>query len=215
MIDVTTRLVTATIGGFASPFQVAITPNGTTVYVTNSDVGNPSVITIDTATNLINNTITDISLTEPYAIAITPDGTTAYVTNGNNGNVIPIAIPANTIGLPISVTDPGLLDAIAITPDGTSAYVVNSQPLATDSQVVVIALGSNPTIIDTIDLGSTDAMRDIAITPNGTRAYVSDTEGAIIILNLKPFDSADTSFGARQPSLWDSLLTQWTIGLRG
>ena len=59
------------------PEGVAITPNGTTAYVTN--FGDGTVTPIDTATNTAGTPIA--AGAHPYGIAITPNGATAYVTN--------------------------------------------------------------------------------------------------------------------------------------
>ena len=78
VIDTATNTVTATIPVGHEPFGVAVHPDGSTVYVTNSGDGTISVI--DTATNTVITTITvggDIL----YGIAATPDGSTLYVAN--------------------------------------------------------------------------------------------------------------------------------------
>ena len=56
------------------PFEVAITPNGSTAYVTNEADGTVSVI--NTTTNVATTSI-NIGLPDFFGIAITPDG--AYV----------------------------------------------------------------------------------------------------------------------------------------
>jgi YVTN family beta-propeller protein len=65
------------VGTFVSGLLVGIgiTPNGSSVYVTNSDSGTVSVIA--TASNTV--VATNPAGTNPSGIAITPDGTHAYV----------------------------------------------------------------------------------------------------------------------------------------
>ena len=69
---------TATIPVGNGPFGVAISPDGTTAYVTNYTV-HDTVSVINTSTNAVTDTITGFN--SPYGVAISPDGTTAYVTN--------------------------------------------------------------------------------------------------------------------------------------
>ena len=55
IIDTATNTITATITGFSSPCGIAITPDGTKVYVANYNSNTVSVI--DTATNTVTTTV--------------------------------------------------------------------------------------------------------------------------------------------------------------
>ena len=77
VIDTATNNVTATVTVGSSPIGVAVTPDGTKVYVTNYDSNTVSVI--DTATN--NVTATVPVGTSPRGVAVSPDGTKVYVAN--------------------------------------------------------------------------------------------------------------------------------------
>ena len=70
--------VTATIPVVSEPYGVAVTPDGTCAYVTDS-FGGDTVSVISTATNTVTATITVES--EPLGVAVTPNGEYAYVTN--------------------------------------------------------------------------------------------------------------------------------------
>jgi YVTN family beta-propeller protein len=58
------------------PDGIAITPDGSRVYVANTPVGTISVI--DTAMDAIIRTITIPNGAGPVGLAVTPDGTTLY-----------------------------------------------------------------------------------------------------------------------------------------
>jgi YVTN family beta-propeller protein len=82
VINTASNMVTATIalpkgidayGG--SPYGVAVTPNGAYVYVTNAN--NHSVSVIDTASNMMAETVTVGG--NPKGVAVTPDGAYVYV----------------------------------------------------------------------------------------------------------------------------------------
>ena len=77
VIDTATNTVVASIPVGFSPFQIAITPDGTRAYVANQSSTN-TVSVIDTATNTVVATIPGGF--SPLGVAITPDGTQAYVT---------------------------------------------------------------------------------------------------------------------------------------
>jgi len=100
----------------SKPDAIAITPDGNTAYVTNSD--SESVTPIEIATNTPEAEITVGS--KPDAIAITPDGNTAYVTNSDSESVTPIEIATNTPGAEIKVGK--FPDGIAITPAPTEGF---------------------------------------------------------------------------------------------
>ena len=72
---------------------MAITPDGTRVYVTNGNDDTVSVI--DTASNTVLTTVGVGAL--PFGVAITPDGTRAYVTNGDDNTVSVIDTASNTV----------------------------------------------------------------------------------------------------------------------
>jgi YVTN family beta-propeller protein len=123
---VATNTVVATIPVGPIPFApigIAITPDGTRVYVTNAgdpfDVASGTVAVIDTATNTVVATIPDLGA---FGVAITPDGARAYVANGI---VSVIDTATNTV---VATTDYRVLAsiAVAITPDGTRAYATNA-----------------------------------------------------------------------------------------
>jgi YVTN family beta-propeller protein len=93
------------------PNSIAITPSGTTAFV--SDYGLNTVTPVNLATRTAGTPIKVGSF--PYQVAITPDGSTAYVTNNSSNSVTPINTATQAAGGEIKVgTGP---DGIAITPD--------------------------------------------------------------------------------------------------
>jgi YVTN family beta-propeller protein len=90
--------VTATIPVGSQPGGVAVTPDGSKVYVANFLSNNVSVIA--TATN----TVTAIPAgSEPFGVAVTPDGCKVYVANGASNNVSVIATATNRVTAAITV----------------------------------------------------------------------------------------------------------------
>jgi YVTN family beta-propeller protein len=80
VIDTTTNTVIATIPVGTTPFGVAVSPDGSTAYVTN--VNSNSVSVIDTASNTVRTTIAAVGV-QPFGLASTPDGTRVYVGHGS------------------------------------------------------------------------------------------------------------------------------------
>lgn len=136
---------------------------------------NGTITVIDTATNVVVDTITvctDLSCS-PLIPAATPNGARLYVTNVSNGTVSVINTLTNTVVDTITVGQSPW--GIAFTPDGKRAYVANMS-----GTISVIDTGTN-TVVATI----TDPAGPIgvAITPDGTRAYVSNSRGTVSVVD--------------------------------
>ncbi len=105
----------------ASPYAIAITPNGNFAYVTN--INDNTVSIIDTNTNTVVGSPIAVGL-GPVAIAITPNGLSAYVANSQDNTVSVIDLQTNTVLIPpISVGQRP--NGIVLTADGSFAYVSN------------------------------------------------------------------------------------------
>jgi YVTN family beta-propeller protein len=101
------------------PNGVAVSPDGSTVYVANFIDGTVSVIA--TATDTVTATIPVGS--GPLGVAVTPDGSTVYVTNFQDNTVSVIATASNTVTATIPLGNNPF--GVAVTPDGSTVYVAN------------------------------------------------------------------------------------------
>lgn len=164
VIDPISNEVVKTIAVGAEPRGLAVSPDGTQVWVCNTNAGTVSVISVAslavTATIVLGNT-------NPNDIAFTPDGITAYVAEFKNDTVYPITVGTQAVGSPISVGD--FPWDICITPDGLKAYVTNSS----DDTVSVITVATNA-VTATINVGSSP--HGIAASPNSTYVYVTNKD---------------------------------------
>jgi YVTN family beta-propeller protein len=100
VIDTATNTVTATISVGEEPIGVAVSPDGSRVYVTNQ-AGFSTASVIDTATNTVTATI-PVGM-EASGVAITPDGSKVYVVNTRDNTVSVIATATNTVTATIPV----------------------------------------------------------------------------------------------------------------
>jgi YVTN family beta-propeller protein len=73
---------------------VALTPDGSKVYVTNAHDNNVSVI--NTATNTVVGSPIPVGV-HPFGVAVTPDGSKVYVTNVEDNTVSVIATVTNAV----------------------------------------------------------------------------------------------------------------------
>jgi YVTN family beta-propeller protein len=76
------------------PAGVAVTPDGSTVYVANTNDTNVSVI--DTATNTVIGSPIRVGF-DPEGVAVTPDGSKVYVANELSNTVSVIATATNMV----------------------------------------------------------------------------------------------------------------------
>ena len=81
VIDTATNAVSTTITVGGDPHQVALSPDGGTAYVNNSDGVPGSLSVIETATNTITGTINMTAGSSPRGVVVSPDGATIYVTD--------------------------------------------------------------------------------------------------------------------------------------
>ena len=173
VIDTVTNTVIATIPvGLSSSCcgGVAVTPDGSKVYVVNTNASNVSVI--DAATNTVIGSPIPVQL-DPRGVAVAPDGSKVYVGDEIpfvGGTVSVIDTVTNTVIATIPV---GLIpEGVAVTPDGSKVYVTSIET----NTVSVVDTATN-TVSATIHIpplnpviGATPS--SVAVTPDGSKVYV-------------------------------------------
>ncbi|MHC4092006.1 MAG: YncE family protein [Planctomycetota bacterium] len=135
VIETASNTVVATAPAGPSPFEMAITPDGAFIYVTNLSTVDRSVSVVETASNTLVATVGVGSL--PSDVAITPDGAFVYVANEGSSTVSVIETSTNNVIATIPVVQPR---NVAITPDGAFAYITRGRPTG---QVSVIETATN------------------------------------------------------------------------
>ena len=180
VIDTETNTVTATVSGSAlsNPAGVAVTPDGTKVYVTNSGpVGTVSVI--DTATNNITAKINVGN--SPWGVAVNPAGTKSYVAHqGGSKDLYVINLTNNNSYDKVSVgTNP---TGVVVTPDGTKVYVTNTGSINKPGKSVHVINTTNNNVVSEVTVGTSPI--GIAVNPAGTKAYVANSvSNSISVIN--------------------------------
>lgn len=176
LYGVTANTVVATINVGVTPAGLAITPDNRFAYVANNNnyslPGEDTVSVINLTTNLLQQTISDVSFNEPYTITINPAGTKAYVTNSNSTTVTIIDIATNTVSGTIGGFDGP--SGMVITPNGLIGYVNNyggpeGLGSGNGTTVRVVDLTTNTIIGAPIIVSQAPAA--LAISPDGEFVY--------------------------------------------
>lgn len=144
-IHVATGAVAATIPVSAS--DLAIAPDGKTLYALGGTMGSGSVTPINTASNTAG---TPIPVSSDGEILVAPNGKTVYVVD-EAGGLTPIDVATGTSGA--RVTAPGgYANDMAITPDGKTIWICDSEDskmipydTATTAMGTPIKISGNPT----------------------------------------------------------------------
>ncbi|MGI9164569.1 MAG: beta-propeller fold lactonase family protein [Mycobacterium sp.] len=147
------------------PSAIAVSPDGTTLYVANETDATVSVI--DIATNAVTHTVAVGRM--PLGVAASPDGKHVYVVGYGVKTVTVIdtatAVVSSTIPVPYSA------GGVVVSPDGNRLYVIHS--LSWDSIVSVIDPAAG-TVIGTV--GVPVYPRAVAVSPDGRRLYVANCD---------------------------------------
>ena len=130
VVDIATRTVVDTVSIAAGAMFAAITPDGTTLYVTHPDSGSNNVSVVDTATASVTTTIP--VQPGPTGVAVAPDSAHVYVAHYVTGTVSVIATATNTLVTEALVDDFPLMVAV-----GTRAVFVTHQSPAALSVIDV------------------------------------------------------------------------------
>jgi YVTN family beta-propeller protein len=154
VLNAATNTVTATIPVGSLPHFFAITPDGSTIYLT--DTGSNSVAVIDAATNTVTATI-GVGAT-PQGDAINSAGTAVYVANDASSTVSAIDVATNAVTRTFPVGTGPFALAVANVPvpvPVVTGISPASGPLAGGTTVTIT--GSNFTGATAVSFGGTPA----------------------------------------------------------
>jgi DNA-binding beta-propeller fold protein YncE len=194
----------ATVAAGGEPYGVAVSPDGTSVYVTIASSNTVSQYTVDPLTGALSpktpaSVAAGSALTTPHGIAVSPSGTSVYVTN-RAGDFMPGTVSQYTVDplsgtlspkTPSSVAAGEQPDGVAVSPDGKNVYVTNENEETVSQYTVDPLTGTlsekTPASIALTPGGTADENpRGIVVSPNGTSVYVATLGGAVPQFTVDP-----------------------------
>ena len=166
-----TAVTSITVG--SAPSGVAVSPDGSSVWVANSGNGSGNTISrINTSTNLVTDTITVGSA--PVGVAISPDGSSVWVTNrGSNDGTTVSRINTSTNLVTDTITVGSAPVGVAVSPDGSSVWVTNEN----DDTVSRVSATAPYAVTNTITVGALPLF--LAVSPDGSSVWVANSGGGI------------------------------------
>jgi probable HAF family extracellular repeat protein/YVTN family beta-propeller protein len=189
VISTATNSIVDTIPIATGAWGMAITPDGSTVYVANSGATNGVVSVISTATNTVVDEIAvDIG---PVSLVTTPDGAFVYVGHlspsyPDPGIISVISTATNTV---VDTIVAGLgvgSNPMVITPDGANIYVGHN--LSFDMSVISTATN---TVLATIEHPLMNPT-DLAIAPDGSKVYATNRNLSALVIDTATNTVVDT-----------------------
>lgn len=168
------KLGTVRVG--ASPAQVAVTHDGSTLYVSNFDLtlNQRYIVRVDAATMAVTDTIFDVGAA-PHGVTLSPDETHVYTTNALGDEVAEIDTKTLEVTRRIPIVPDAPLGSGAkakfepyqseITPDGRFLWLT----CRAGGEVRVVDLTAGR-VVDSITVGATPLI--LKTTPNGKELWV-------------------------------------------
>jgi YVTN family beta-propeller protein len=152
----TDRLVNR-IGNLGDPHGVVVSPDGSTVYVTNTERG---VVDVISTAGFAHVTATIPVGQMPWGLALSASGGTLYVANINSNEVSVISTSSDKVTSTFPVS--GGPDVLALTPDGSELWVTGIT-----SAIVTVINTSTGAVVGTTNLGGDGANSGDGNDPSG------------------------------------------------
>ena len=181
----TTAVTTINVG--SGPEGVAVSPDGSSVWVANLD--SDTVSRINTTTNAV----TPITVGDyPFGVAVSPDGSSVWVPNQGSNTVSRINTTTNAV---TSITVGSGPIGVAVSPDGSSVWVTNQ------GGNTVSRINTTTNAVTSINVG--DVPYGVVVSPDGSSVWVTNQGGTVsrIIFPPQPPDNFTATPGNAQATI--------------
>lgn len=171
VIDIKDKTIVRTLsfGTTATPYGIAISPDGLFAYIAVHGLKQVKKFSLETYSEVHTFAVG----TDPTGLAILPDNSRLYVSNTADDTVSVIDLVTGTVLSPV-ITVGIEPKGVAISPDGARVYTADYGTTAVIGTGTVSIIN---TATDTVKASLTNVISPIAvsITPDGYRGYVSNT----------------------------------------
>ena len=184
VVDVATRKVTRVLPGGSDPETFDISPDGSTLFVSNEDVDSASIV--DVASGKVRFAVPVGR--EPEGVRLQPDGAVVWVTGETDHN---LTLLDTKTGKVLGHVNVGKRPRdLAFSPDGSRAYATSE----IDGTVWVIDVPSKKTL-KVIQLPKDARPMGVVVSPDGKRIYVANGRGG----SVSVIDAASNAVTATVP----------------
>jgi YVTN family beta-propeller protein len=172
VIDGATHKIVATVRVGVSPAQMAVSPDGKSVYVANT--GSDTVSVLDTDTDTVARTIALPPRSRPVDVALNRDGRYLYTADGGSNHVSVLDTQASRVVASVRVGTQPL--SVAVAPDDRTVYAANSG----SDDVSAIDARTNR-VVRAIPTGRFPS--SVTVTPDGASLYVTNELSGVTVIN--------------------------------
>ncbi len=181
------------------PIGIAISPDGTSLYVANSNskssigTGAVSVYTRDQNSGTLTFQEEVPAGKSAHDVIVSPDGNNVYVANFNSNTVLEYERNSESGSLGNSTSQAAGTNphALAMSPDGKSLYVTDSEP---NGKVVLFARNGAGSLSEQEAVSAGEYTENVAVSPDGNSVYATSFTSR----NLAQF-SRNVKTGALEP----------------
>lgn len=188
LIDLKSGNVVATLPTGKSPHELAVSPDGRWVVVTDYAGPDNTLTVIDVATRTVAKKISFAPYQRPHGAAFMPDNRTLVVTAERDSALVIVDVAAGAI-TGAKPTGSRVGHMVALAPDGRTAYVANITP---GNLSIIDLAGSAAPVVVPVGV-QTEA---IGIAPDGKSVWMgSNTTGKVFVVDVvqrKVIDSVQT-----------------------
>ena len=206
IINTATDVNQLTVNVCENPNGVAVTPDGSDIYIACDPPGEDGFISRIDPNSLFSVDTIEVG-DELEAIAVSPDGTRVYATNSINGSNDQISVVDGVSFTPITQIDVDrsffTFSGIVVSPDGMLVYASADADNDGEEDAIVVIDANTNMQIGTIELGSSNSNPNgIAISPDGRFIYTAhdpfNANGFVTITDTQNGNSMTTvSLGNR------------------
>ncbi|MEO6852127.1 MAG: beta-propeller fold lactonase family protein, partial [Mucilaginibacter sp.] len=187
VINTLTNKIATTIPVGIGPQGVAVSPDGSRIYISNSNSGpgttNGTISVINGADNTALPAIPGSA--DPYGIVVSPDNKWVYVVNSSSSSVSFVNVSTNDVTIIPTIYQP---NGIMVSPDGKYLYVTT--PFIGGGYLLVINTATH-TILPSIPVEKNPI--GVAVSADGSRIYVANAGSD----DVEVFDAATYALMAK------------------